>query len=143
MTTLQIIYASAATKAQSGTELKTLLQRARENNAKVGVSGILVYHEGSFLQVLEGPENHVSEIFDKIGRDPRHTQIKLLFRDAVSEGEFRDWSMGFVDTTASAHQIDGFVTYQKQLHDLTLDKTRAKKLLRMFQEGSWRQKVGN
>ena len=50
----QVVYASAAVEAFSEVQLVQLLARARTNNERLGVTGLLLYDEGSFLQVLEG-----------------------------------------------------------------------------------------
>jgi len=54
--------------------------------------------------------------------------------------EFEEWSMGFVDTSGAAAKAEGFISY-KSLKLAIAEKTRAKKVLRMFQEGAWRQKI--
>lgn len=138
---LQIIYASASDVKMKADELSEILNSARENNAKADISGMLVYHSGSFLQVLEGPEEDVSNLFAKIEKDPRHGAINVLFRDTVPEKEFEDWSMGYVDASGEASSVDGYVDYMRELEQMTLDGTRGRRVLKMFQDGSWRQQV--
>ena len=138
---LQLIYASAAVKPFTPEELKTLLEKARKKNSSVGISGMLLYHTGSFLQVLEGPEAAVKTLFKVIEKDPRHTSVRILFRDGVETPEFEDWSMGFVDTSRSAKALEGYLDYNTEADAKLLDKTRAKKTLKKFQEGTWRQLV--
>jgi Sensors of blue-light using FAD len=138
---LQLIYASAAVKPFSPDELKKLLDAARAKNASLGISGMLLYHAGSFLQALEGPDDAVNLLFKGIEKDPRHTNVRLLFRDGVETSEFQDWSMGFVDASKSAKTLKGFLDYNTEAKAVVLDKTRAKKTLKMFQEGAWRQLV--
>ena len=138
---LQLIYASAATRTMDQDELAEILEKARLNNALKGISGMLVYHGGSFLQILEGPDAAVEALFDKISKDPRHTKMKLIFRGEIEEKEFDDWSMGFVNTSNRTKEIEGFVDYASELEELTLDRTRAKKVLNLFREGSWRLTV--
>lgn len=138
--TLQAIYISAATQQFSSEELAELLAKARENNTENGVSGLLVYHQGSFLQILEGPADAVEKTLDIIASDPRHTNIRILFKDQVEAPEYEEWSMGFVDPTGAAQVIDGFVGYNGKLDALTIDPSRAKKIVRKFKDGLWRQK---
>jgi hypothetical protein len=135
----QIIYASAATKPFPQADLVELLKLARSKNTAAGISGMLLYHCGSFLQVLEGPEGNVEELFVKIGNDPRHKKRILLWRETIQQKEFANWSMGFVDTTNVAERVEGFVDYAKQLRTMTLDKTGARTILSRFQEGEWRR----
>ena len=70
---LQLIYSSAATVPCTATDLNQLLECARARNTLFNVSGMLLYHSGSFLQVIEGPESGIDTIYRSIARDPRHT----------------------------------------------------------------------
>ena len=135
----QIIYASAATKPFTREDLVQLLKISRQRNTAAGISGMLLYHHGSFLQVLEGPAESVEALYVKIGADPRHINLLLLSRRTIQKKEFENWSMGFVDTTAVAVPPAGFVDYAMQLHGMTLDQTGARKILRRFQDGAWRR----
>jgi uncharacterized Fe-S cluster-containing MiaB family protein len=136
---LQIIYASAATKPFTRGDLVELLKVARSRNTAADVSGMLLYHSGSFLQVLEGPEKNVEELYARIQQDPRHTRCLLVLRETIQKKEFENWSMGFVDTTKVAERIEGFVDYAMELKTMTLDKTAARKILSRFQSGEWRR----
>lgn len=91
----QLGYASAATKPFEGDELVELLTKARSNNAALGVTGMLLYHEGSFLQILEGRREAVESLYAKITEDPRHVDPLLLFRHEEHPRSFGDWTMGF------------------------------------------------
>lgn len=93
---LQLAYSSAATVPLSDEDLQRLVEISRENNARADVTGILLFYEDSFLQLLEGPLVAVNELYDRIGEDPRHRCLRLLCRSLVSERMFPDWSMGFV-----------------------------------------------
>ncbi|MEO8563894.1 MAG: BLUF domain-containing protein [bacterium] len=88
-------YTSDALEQFSRRDLLELLERARTNNARRGLSGLLLHAGGNFLQALEGPENVVREILARIERDPRHRNMQVLFFDHVPERLFADWSMGF------------------------------------------------
>lgn len=137
----QLIYASAAVKPFTPEELSTLLATARKKNSAAGITGMLLYHAGSFLQVLEGSEEAITELFKVIEKDPRHTNVRVLLRDGIETPEFDEWSMGFVDTAKSAQVLEGFLDYNTEVNATLLDRTRAKKTLNMFRDGSWRQLV--
>lgn len=136
---LQLIYASATTKPLSQRDLVELLKITRQKNSAADISGMLLYQDGSFLQVLEGPDKNVDALYAKIQKDSRHTNFLLLSRETILKKEFEDWSMGFVDTTNVAEQIEGFVDYRAHLKTQTLDKARAHTVLKKFQEGLWRR----
>lgn len=100
---------------------------------------MLLYHSGSFLQVLEGPDAGVDLILDSINRDPRHHSTRVLARTTTSTREFPSWSMGFTDTSNAVSRPTGHIDYHRGLPALTDAGTHAKKFLRFFQDGLYRQ----
>jgi hypothetical protein len=76
-------------------ELEEILKKSRENNTRLGLTGMLLYYEGAFMQVLEGSEETVRGLYTRIGLDPRHHLITLLLTEYVPERNFPDWSMGY------------------------------------------------
>ena len=72
-----------------------LLAAARIANSKRGVTGMLAYIKGNFLQVIEGDDLVVDSLLDKIKGDPGHKRVFLLARDPITARYFADWSMGF------------------------------------------------
>ena len=92
----QLMYVSTATEPMTDEALSGLLHRARERNSRLGITGVLMYKRQRFLQVLEGLEDSVREIFAAIAQDPRHEQIQTLFTSPIERRTFPDWQMGFV-----------------------------------------------
>jgi hypothetical protein len=126
----QIVYASVANLDFSGDDLKKLLLRARMRNKIVGVTGMLVFHDGTFLQALEGEKTAVLDLFTRIKSDPRHRDFSVLHHGAgPSARVFGDWSMGFADFTGAAAILKGFVRFNEELKLSELDDGRAVELL--------------
>lgn len=103
---IRLIYVSNAHHEMAASELDSVLEASARNNATRGITGMLLYANGSFLQILEGEAAAVDEAFERIGRDPRHGNIFVLEREAVGERSFARWSMGFKrlgSADASAH----------------------------------------
>ena len=131
-----LIYVSIATKCYSGAELVDFLNEWRENNEKLSLTGMLLYKDGKFMQVLEGEEETVKQLSAKIDRDPRHTNVTLLLQGPTSEREFPDWSMGFHDLDAL--QVTGIPGYSEFMNTpldsdaYATNPTRAQRLLRIF-----------
>ncbi len=96
-----IVYVSSAAPGFQQEELNDILTSARRNNAFSGVTGMLLFAEGNFFQVLEGPDKIVEETFSRIKLDSRHTGIIMLLRTAIEERSFPDWTMGFRKTDKS------------------------------------------
>jgi hypothetical protein len=136
---IQIVYASAAAQPFSLDALNELLTKARLRNSVYSVSGMLLYHSGSFLQVLEGPETGVDRIYASILRDARHRDPKILNRATIARREFKDWSMGFIDTSAWPVGTAGFIDYHRM--PLVDEPTAARRYINLFHEGFCRQAV--
>ncbi len=92
---VQIIYVSAARPEASAAQLDAILEAAARHNQRQGITGMLLYAGGSFLQVLEGEEEAVDETFRRISRDARHAGIMVIQREHVAERSFSQWNMGF------------------------------------------------
>src|SRR4051812_24166984 len=90
----QLLYASNTNRDVPDAVLEDILAASRRNNPGVGVTGILLYVEGGFMQVLEGEEAAVGEVYARIGRDKRHWNSQVLL-DREAPRAFADWSMGF------------------------------------------------
>ena len=126
----QIIYTSTANEEFSTANLKGLLLGARTRNRTLGVSGMLVFHDGIFLQALEGEQRAVNEIFASIRSDRRHRDIDVLHRGpGFDQRVFGDWSMGFADFTGAADILKGFLRLNEQLRIKELDGSQAMELL--------------
>jgi hypothetical protein len=140
---LQLFYASAERHPFKRPELAELLAKARRNNHALDVTGILLYHAGSFLQVLEGDEAAVGPLYEKISRDARHHRLIVLARSQVTERGFGDWSMGFVDLSAAmAEKLEGFNAFlQEGVVEAEGTPERIRKVLYAFRAGDWRQHV--
>ncbi len=91
---VRLMYASRAVDSVNQNELVTILRQSKGNNPGVGVTGVLCFAAGIFLQVLEGGRSQVSALYNKIARDPRHHDVVLLSFEEVDERSFAGWSMG-------------------------------------------------
>lgn len=102
----RLIYISTARHVIETSELDRILSVSRRNNARVGITGLLVAGGRRFLQALEGPEAAVQATFERIGRDPRHFAVVTLRRDAITTRTFPDWTMGYQRAGAVAGSTD-------------------------------------
>jgi Sensors of blue-light using FAD len=90
-----LVYASEETRPLSEQELDALLAASRANNQQVGLTGMLLCKDGSFMQALEGDEKSVRKTFRRISRDRRHSGVRVLSATEVSARQFGEWSMGY------------------------------------------------
>jgi Sensors of blue-light using FAD len=94
---VRLMYASRAVPAIDQEELVAILRRSKANNPALGVTGVLCFSEGIFLQVLEGGRSAVNRLYNRIATDPRHTDVELLCYEEIGERHFAGWSMGQVN----------------------------------------------
>jgi hypothetical protein len=131
-----LAYVSSAVPPMSDDTIKDLLHRARENNARQHITGVLLYDGGNVFQVIEGPEAEVEALFQRILADTRHTGIIVLLRTRVTERQFPDWLMAFRrlehPTVAGLPGVSDFLEARGSATILGADATRAQKLLAGF-----------
>ena len=90
-----LIYLSSATKLFSDNDLSEILAISRFNNTGRGITGLLLYHDGNILQVLEGEKQAVMDLYFHIEEDNRHRGIIKMLSGTCEERSFPEWSMGF------------------------------------------------
>ena len=95
---VRLLYASHAAASVDNDTVAAILKRSKENNARVGVTGVLCFCTSAniFLQVLEGGRNAVSKLYNRIAQDARHGDVALLSYEEIGERSFASWSMGQV-----------------------------------------------
>lgn len=91
----QVLYHSVAVQPFTEAQLQALLEQARGFNGRHCLTGILLYSDGRFVQLLEGDEQPVRQLYARIQQDPRHTQVVTVSEGPGPGRRFADWSMGF------------------------------------------------
>jgi len=92
---VRCLYASRA--VTTGPDIESILDQSRRNNPKLGITGMLCVSDDVFIQVLEGGRDEVCDLFNTIVRDPRHTHVRILVFEEISERRFANWTMGQVN----------------------------------------------
>jgi len=95
---VRLLYASRAVDAGPET-IDAILSQSRQFNPSGGITGILCYGGGIFLQAIEGGREAVRELYAHIQKDPRHKDVVLLHYEEISERRYSGWTMGQVDVT--------------------------------------------
>jgi hypothetical protein len=137
---IHCIYASSAASSFKEYDIPALLEQARMANAERDLTGMLLYIDGSFFQVLEGEAAAVDEVYGRILQDSRHTLVTLIIREPIAARNFSEWTMGFCTVDAlKAGQVIGENDFFKSASCVAhMDSGRAKKLLSAFRGGRWR-----
>jgi hypothetical protein len=94
---VRLLYASRAVDPQSSDATDGILAKSRSHNSTCGITGILCYGGGIFLQALEGGRMAVNDLYKHILNDPRHKDVVLLSYEEISERRFSGWTMGQVN----------------------------------------------
>jgi hypothetical protein len=130
---IQLVYISSARTLFSKEDLTGLLAKSRANNEAHAITGLLLYKGGNFMQVLEGDEEAVRMLYERIGGDPRHTGVMVLLRNPIEQRQFSDWSMGFRDLNDPAlRTLPGYSEFLNVPLDATLSPSRCQKLIEVF-----------
>lgn len=101
---VRLLYASRAVDT-SAEAIEAILLQSRQHNPSCGITGILCYGGGVFLQAIEGGRMAVSELYGHIQKDPRHKDVVLLDFEEISERRFGGWTMGQVNLLKLNHSI--------------------------------------
>ncbi len=102
-----LVYVSTASRVLDVTQLDALLEVSRRNNSAAGVTGLLVYGGGNFMQLLEGPQAQVEKIYARIVSDPCHFDQTVLLGVDTGERWCADWAMAY-SRRDDRREIEGF-----------------------------------
>lgn len=89
----RLIYVSTATLGLTETDLSEILKEATTTNSQRGITGVLLFNGLNFLQLLEGEQLDVLDVFNRIVRDARHTSVVTILQEPAEERVFGEWSM--------------------------------------------------
>lgn len=105
---LSLIYSSVSTRPLGEDDLGALLAQSRESNEREDITGVLLFRNGYFLQVLEGPDAAVRAKLDRIKHDERHTQVRVILEELVEDRQFPEWTMGFPAAERDLEEVPGY-----------------------------------
>lgn len=137
MRLIQLVYASRLVPGTAGSELTSIVDASRRNNARAGITGALCFSVDYFLQCLEGERGAVNATYNRILRDPRHDGAIILRYSEIASRDFPDWSMGYVSSSVlrgetvrryAANDVfepallgpDGSIALLRELRDLAM-----------------------
>jgi len=132
-----VIYISKATQPFSQVELTELLSKARQRNTQRLLTGLLLYADGCFMQLLEGKEATVMDVYGRIKQDTRHTDIVTLRMEETPSRHFPDWRMAFGDLNEGTQNLAGISRFlEPGFNSSTLknESSNAYELLRAFRD---------
>ncbi len=133
---IQLLYLSNAKPELKQVELDKILEVSRKNNPSRDITGLLVFANGVFIQVLEGPSTEVTNLFETICDDTRHQEVAMLGEYVGQERIFSKWSMGFLQSTfdelTRITDSPNMIGRDDVLSLLSNDETEAVRFLKKF-----------
>ena len=134
----QLIYVSDLVNRNEA-ELAPILESAVRHNTADGITGMLLYSGGNFLQVLEGYDAQVRATYERICHDPRHSNVTVLTEEEVPERDFSNWCMGYrqlgAQDVAKFPQYAPYFKFGFKLDALNAKPGVALELLELFGKG--------
>ena len=131
-----LVYVSSASTLFSRSDLEDILVKSNQNNFRLGVSGALLYKGGNLMQVLEGDKSAVRTLYTKIGQDPRHNGLMVIWDGLQEERQFPSWSMAFRDLNApdalATPGYSNFLNTPLTSSEFAADPTLCQQLLTTF-----------
>lgn len=125
-----LVYVSSSSHLLSNAELKDILVKSYQKNKRLGLTGMLLYSEGNIIQLIEGEEKRVLDLYNQIRKDFRHHDVIKVVDGVISERNFPDWSMGFeCDSATEFSTVEGYRNPDDEEYALT---SSALTLLRIF-----------
>ncbi len=132
-----LMYSSIANDGISKANIEAMLLNARHNNEQHNITGLLLYHDGAFLQVLEGDRRTISNLFEKkLMRDSRHKSVTLFHDEKIDHRKFRYWNLAYSDLTESVLGISApyreLLNQRRSLFELNTNTHKALDLVRQI-----------
>jgi Sensors of blue-light using FAD len=130
-----LVYASLAVERLKQTQLLDLLKISRLNNEARGLTGMLLYRDGLYLQLLEGPREEVTRLIGKLSRDPRHKKIRILRQGVIRKRLFPEGSMAYKNLAGlRSSLVPGYSEHLQGCFETGGGKTPADLLTNMLAE---------
>lgn len=132
-----LTYVSSALMPFSARQLRSLLEKCVSNNRPRDITGMLLYKDGNFMQVLEGEERVVRAVHITIAVDPQHRGVTTLLQGSTPGRQFPNWSMGFKDLGADLDNPEGYSEFMNiplNASQFKTEPTKAQALLLTFKQ---------
>jgi acylphosphatase len=99
-----LTYFSTAAESTSERDIVDIVEFSRTKNARLGITGVLLYLNGNIVQVLEGQQEAVEGLYKSIQADPRHTNVRTVISHPIAQRLFSHWFMGYETLTSQQYE---------------------------------------
>lgn len=133
-----IVYISSVRLGLSSREITAIVHEARVNNQKLGITGMLLYNGKDFMQLIEGEKAIVQDLYEKVRKDHRHSDVTLLLKESITHKNFDNWSMGYKNVQGlkniNPDILNSFLTEELNFSIYKDNPYRALHFLEMFKK---------
>ena len=133
-TVYHVIYTSVALEKFSQLQLRELLIVSRRNNQPRGLTGLLLYQDGLFMQFLEGPKQEVSRLINILRKDTRHGNLRIVKQGNLPQRLFPEWSMAYKALSTVASSLAGFSEQLQYNFESGIGREPADLMRNLFEE---------
>lgn len=132
-----LIYFSSSLKLVQEEDFISLLEQSRKHNSEKGITGILLCVRGNILQVLEGDQQAVEDLFNRVEQDTRHTDVSIAFKRPISQRLFPKWAMGYETIThRQLEEVKSLVNLETSDGEILPSKSPALRTLQVFYDSN-------
>ncbi len=129
-----IIYISRAGDSIFEEAIQLMLLQARIFNRRNGITGCLLYHQGYFIQLMEGEKEQLDRLYDRIQEDARHTDVTTLWEGYSEDHLYRAWTMAYHDCLEETEEVRYNERLLEAFYDLAVETPGNKKVMKIFRE---------
>lgn len=128
----ELLYISFRQPLCTDEDVKTILEQSVKNNGKQNITGVLLYSKKKFLQVLEGENEHILALYDKIKTDQRHSKVLMLSLKPLKERFFPSWQMAGKEMDSGYDFLSALPDNEKETFKQLLEGETTNNAVRMI-----------
>jgi acylphosphatase len=138
-----LTYFSSAVSTTTEHIIVEIVNFSREKNARLNITGVLLYINGRIVQVLEGPQEEVENLYESIRADPRHTDVRTVINQPINTRSFDKWYMGYETlTTQQYEEVRDIIPVDPQIEPfLDADQPVVVRMLKGFFDLNSRRRI--
>jgi hypothetical protein len=117
----QLVYVSNRKSTCTPAEIENILSACKKNNPPLNITGVLLYSNTKFIQLVEGEAKVIMDLYDKIKKDARHSNPVMISYNPIKEKSFPSWHMGSKDISSGVQFKTDISKEDKKIFDQILN----------------------
>lgn len=132
MSLTYIVYVSYMVEKYTVEEMNKLLCKFRKNNEIYDITGLMSHKDGNVIQLIEGKEDNVLQLYNNILNDKRHVRLIKLLQKKITKRMFSDWKMSFINYDNDTEKTSAFSTFLLDTENNLCDDDKIHSLFTLF-----------